>query len=359
MNRLWVYLSLAFTTVIILAVLGITVSVRFAAGISTDPANPPPPQVETYLRERGIQEFPRNITIVAITIGVVAIGAGIWMSRRLTKPLAELEKAAIAIGRQDLDRRVPIHGTEEFVAVATSFNDMAALLAQEEELRRSLLADVAHELRHPIHILQGNLQAILDGVYPLSQEEIQRLVEQTRHLAVLVNDLDTLAQAEARQLPLHKQPTAIADLVKEAVSPYTSLAAARHISLRVELLGTMPEHIALDQSRLRQAVSNLLDNALRHTPEQGSVTVTVQQTSDALLIAVSDTGQGISASDLPHVFDRFYRVDKARTRSASSSGLGLAIVKATVEAHGGAVQASSPGPDLGSTFTIILPLTKS
>ena len=153
MNRLWIYLSLTFTTVIIVAVVGISISVRLASGFDADSSNPPPPEVAEYFRERGLGQFPRNVTLAAVTIGAIAIGAGVWMSRRLTKPLSELEKAAIAIGQQDLTRRVPVHGSQEFVAVATAFNTMAALLEEEESLRQNLLADVAHELRHPIHIL--------------------------------------------------------------------------------------------------------------------------------------------------------------------------------------------------------------
>jgi signal transduction histidine kinase len=354
MNRLWVYLSLTFTTVIILAIAGITITFRLTAGIDSDPENPPPPEVAEYMRERGLQQLPSNVTVVAVTIGVIAIGAGAWMSRRLTKPLSELEEAAIAIGKQDLSRRVPVHGSQEFVAVATSFNDMAAMLEQEETIRRNLLADVAHELRHPIHILQGNLQAILDDVYPLDKDEIARLVEQTDQLSVLVNDLHILAQAEAHQLPLSKQDTDIAILVKEVAAAHASLASARQISLRVELLGTMPHKIYVDESRMRQAISNLLDNALRHTPDNGLITITVERSGIQLIIRVSDTGDGISADQIPYVFDRFYRIDKSRDRSASSAGLGLAIVKAIVEAHQGTVKMSSAGSGRGSTFTIVL-----
>jgi signal transduction histidine kinase len=354
MNRLWIYLSLTFTAVIILAFVGIAATVRLTSEIGSDPNNPPPPAVTEYLQERRRQQFTPDVTLVAITIGAIAIGAGAWISRRLTKPLLELEEAAVAIGQQDLSRRVPIHGSREFLAVATAFNDMASLLEQEETLRQNLLADVAHELRHPVHILQGNLQAILDDVYPLTKDEIGRLVDQTLHLSILVNDLHILAQAEAQQLPLFKQETDIADLVKDTAASYNSLAASKHIKLRVELLGTMPDSVTVDKARMRQAINNLLDNALRHTPDNGIITVSVEQTTDDLLIKVTDTGEGISEDQLPYVFDRFYRSDKARARSANSTGLGLAIVKAIVEAHGSTIVVTSPGIGQGSTFTIAL-----
>ncbi len=356
MNRLWIYLSISFTTVIILAILGITAAFRLSGGLATGSSNDVPPEVAAYLREQALQRVTPDVTLVAIVIGIIAIGAGVWMSRRFTKPLSELESAAIAIGQQDLSARVPVHGSQEFLAVATSFNNMAALLEQEESLRRNLLADVAHELRHPIHILQGNLQAILDGVYPLSTDEIARLIEQTNHLSVMVNDLHILAQAEAHQLPLEKQDANIAALVKERVASYTSLATARDISLHVELLGTMPNSLSLDTDRMRQAINNLVDNALRHTPEGGMIIVSLEQIDRSLLITVSDTGEGISPDQLPYVFDRFYRIDRARDRGEDSTGLGLAIVKAIVEAHDGSVHASSPGLGQGSTFTITLNL---
>jgi signal transduction histidine kinase len=266
----------------------------------------------------------------------------------------ELEEAAAAIGQQDLSRRVPVHGSQEFLAVATAFNNMASLLEQEETLRQNMLADVAHELRHPVHILQGNLQAILDDVYPLTKDEIERLVDQTKHLSILVNDLHVLAQAEAKQLPLFKQETDIANLVKGTAASYTSLAAARNINLRVELLGTMPKSVYIDAARMRQAINNLLDNALHHTPDNGTITISVEQSKYDLLIRVTDTGEGISEDQIPYVFERFYRSDKARKRSANSTGLGLAIVKAIVEAHESTIVVTSPGSGQGSAFTISL-----
>ena len=354
MNRLWVYLSLSFAAVIILAVFGISLTFRLTSDIALESDSPPPPEVIAYMRDRGREQFTPELTYLAITIGVIAIGAGTWMSRRLTKPLLELEAAAVAIGQQDLSRRVPVHGSQEFVAVASAFNDMASLLEHEESLRRNMLADVAHELRHPVHILQGNLQAILDDVYPLSKDEIGRLVDQTSQLSILVNDLHILAQAEAHQLTLFKQETDIAALVKDTAASYISLAASRHVKLRVELLGTIPDSIYIDKARMRQAISNLLDNALRHTPDNGIITVSVEQAPANLLIKVADTGEGIAADQLPYVFDRFYRSDKARVRNANSTGLGLAIVKAIIEAHESEITVTSPGIGRGSTFTITL-----
>ncbi len=207
MNRLWVRLSLVFTVVIILAVSAIGLTARINSAALINPELQPPPEVIAYFEQQRGEGLPIDATAIVIVIGVIAIVGGVWLSRSLTKPLSELEKGADAIGRQDLSHRVPVQGSREMVAVASAFNDMAARLEQEETLRRNLLADVSHELRHPVHILQGNLQAILDDVYPLEKKEIARLLEQTQHLSVMVTDLHILAQAEADQLPLQKKET--------------------------------------------------------------------------------------------------------------------------------------------------------
>jgi signal transduction histidine kinase len=295
------------------------------------------------------------MTPVIIIVGLVAIGAGIWMSRSLTSPLAELEDAAQAIGERDLSRRIPAQGSQELVAVATAFNVMAEQLEQAETLRRHLLADVAHELRHPVHVLQGNLQAILDDVFPLNKEEIARLSDQTRHLTILVNDLHVLAQADAQQLPLKYSMVDIAALVKEAVASFKPLAAAKEVTVQVELLGTMPRAIKLDAARMRQAIHNLLDNGLRHTPSGGAITISVEQVQEGVQLRVKDTGAGIIPEQLPYIFERFYRTDKARDRGRGGTGLGLAIVKAIIEAHSGTIAVTSPGIGQGSTIVMTLP----
>jgi signal transduction histidine kinase len=354
MNRLWVRLSLVFTLVVIVVLFVIALTIRLSNAIMTEPLTPPPPEVAAYFERIRAQQTLPPATTVLIVAGLVAVAAGVWMSRSLTAPLAELEEAAQAVGQQDFSQRVPVQGSQELVAVATAFNEMAARLEQAEALRRNLLADVAHELRHPIHVLQGSLQAILDEVYPLSVEEVGRLSDQTHHLARLVDDLHVLAQAEAQQLPLQKQKLDLATLVKETAGLFQPLAANQAITLRVELLGTMPT-LAVDPARMRQALHNLLDNALRHTSSGGAVTVSVEQLEQTVQIRVQDTGEGIASQELPNVFDRFYRGDGGQGRDREGAGLGLAIVRAIVQAHGGTVTASSPGHGQGSTFAISLP----
>lgn len=354
MNRLWVRMSLAFAVVIVV----VSMVGGFMAYISLQPSfgsdSAPPPEVQAYFEEVRERREPFLGPRMVIVVGIIAVVAGIWMSRRITAPLAALAQAAGAIGEQDLSYRVTPKGSQEMITVAAAFNNMATQLEQAERLRSNLLADVAHELRHPIHLLQGNLQAILDDVYPLSKEEIARLTDQTRHLTVLVNDLHILAQAEAKQLPLNKTETDIADLVKETAASFKPLAVEQSVSLEVELLGTMPV-LTVDAARLRQAVHNLLVNALQHSKLDGDITVSVEMVHKDLQIQVKDNGEGIAPDQLPHIFDRYYRGEMARSWDKGGTGLGLAIVKAIVESHGGTVTAVSPGIDQGSTFTISLP----
>jgi two-component system OmpR family sensor kinase len=285
--------------------------------------------------------------------------SGVLTSRSLTAPLSHLAEAARAIGARDLSRRVEVAGSDEMVEVAQAFNDMAAGLEGAETLRRNLIADVAHELRTPLSVLQGNLRAILDDVYPLDKSEVARLYDQTRLLSRLVNDLHELAQAEARQLQLNLQTIDLVRLVQDTVATFEPVAEAEEVTLSVQIpSGLLP--IQVDSARITQVLHNLLSNALRYTPAGGTISVhagcEVGEGREVWL-AVQDTGEGILPEDLPHIFDRFYRADPARSRARGGAGLGLAIVRAIVEAHGGQVSAASDGlPGHGSTFTVYLPL---
>jgi signal transduction histidine kinase len=291
----------------------------------------------------------------AAIAGLGGVIFGVLMSRSLTAPLNNLAEAARAIGTRKFNRRVEERGSTEIIAVAQAFNEMAASLERAEQLRHNLLADVAHELRTPLSVLQGNLRAILDEVYPLSQEEMARLYEHTRFLSRLVNDLHELAQAEAGQLPLHRQEADLAHLVKLSAETFRPSAEAKGVSLQTELPADLPP-LQVDEARLRQVLQNLLVNALRHTPAGGTITLSLEPEPDLVRLVVADTGEGIPAEHLPYVFDRFYRADPARSRDRGGAGLGLAIARAIVEAHGGQISVTSTGMSgEGSTFTIQLP----
>lgn len=292
------------------------------------------------------------MSFIGATMGIVA---GIFVSRTLAAPLKRLSEAARSIGAKDLTQRVEISGTTEIIQLAEAFNEMGAALEQGEILRRNLVADVAHELRTPLTVLQGNLRAILDDVYKLDKTEVASLYNQTRVLHRLVNDLHELAQAEARQLPMQRQPVDMREIVGRVVDYFLPVAEADHIQLIVTVSDTIPL-VYGDFSRLTQVLNNLLANALHHTPENGHVQIRLKKVGDYLSLSVADTGKGISPDHLPHIFERFYRADRARSRDKGGAGLGLAIVKAIVEAHDGKVSVASEGiPDKGTIFTVLLP----
>ena len=280
------------------------------------------------------------------------------VSRWLSAPLTHLVDGTQAIARRDLSFRVAEQGSAEMREVSDSFNKMAAALEDAETLRRNMLNDIAHELRTPLTVLEGNLQAILDDVYPLEKAEIARLYDQTRHLNRLVDDLRLLAQAEARQLPLQRSPSDLVVLLEEVAELFSPLAGEKSISLNTSLL---PSSVfaAVDRMRLAQTLQNLLTNALRHTPAGGVITLSLRAEEETATITVADNGDGIAAEDISHVFDRFYRVDKNRTRYTGGVGLGLAIAQALVEAHDGKIAVASAGVGQGSTFTIRLPLAQA
>jgi len=300
----------------------------------------------------------RTLLTVATVVAISSILFGVMMSRWLTAPLNNLARAAKAIGAHNLSQRVEEKGSDEMIAVARSFNEMAAGLEQAEQLRRNLLADVAHELRTPLSVLQGNLRAILDEVYPLDQAEITRLYEQTRFLSRLVNDLHELAQAEAKQLSLNLQETDLRQLVKTTVESFHLAADEKEVGLEIDLADDLPS-VEVDPARITQVLQNLLANALRHTPPDGKIMIRLAATAEAVQLTVADTGEGVSPEHLPYIFNRFYRTDPARSRDRGGVGLGLAIVRALVEAHGGQIKASSAGiPGQGTSFIIELPTGK-
>ncbi len=309
-----------------------------------------------------LERLSQDMAVVAVIGSLLGILFGVLMSHSFTSPLRRLAETARAIGAHNLNQRVEVSGSAEVRELAQAFNEMAAALEQAETLRRNLIADVAHELRTPLSVLQGNLRAILDDVYPLDKTEVANLYDQTRLLSRLVNDLHELAQAEAGQLQLRLQPTDISSLVHKAAAAFGPVAEARGVTLNCETSPDLPLALA-DSARLTQVLHNLLTNALHFTPAGGTISLSAGQNgklnghSSSLWLAVQDTGEGILPEHLPHVFDRFYRADPARSRATGGSGLGLAIARAIVEAHGGDVSVASDGvPGRGSVFTVHLPL---
>jgi signal transduction histidine kinase len=231
---------------------------------------------------------------------------------------------------------------------------MAARLQAEDEQRRNLLADVTHELRTPITVIQGNLEGLLDGIYPPDQPHIASILDETRVLSRVIDDLRTLSSADSGALKLQLEPTDPGELIEETAASFGMQAQAAGVAVRAELEAGLPR-LALDATRIREVLANLLTNALRYTPSGGEIVLRCglgEGGGDRLYVSVSDSGAGIAAEDLPHIFERFYKSDQSR-----GSGLGLAIARSLVEAHGGEISAHSQ-PGAGTTIRFTLPVRR-
>ncbi|MEZ4711592.1 MAG: HAMP domain-containing sensor histidine kinase [Caldilineaceae bacterium] len=293
---------------------------------------------------------------IALALPAMAITIAMRAYRGMAAPLANVMTAADAVASGDLSARVPERAPGEFGRLATSFNRMASELERNDEQRRNLTADIAHELRTPLHIIQGNLEGILDGVYEPTTEHIEATLEETRALARLVEDLRVLAQAEMGQLPLVRQPFSAADFLADLVTSFGGQAEAAGIDLRADGNGAAAGlRIVGDVGRLDQVMGNLLVNALRHTPSGGSITLAAKVVADGVQLRVTDTGEGIPAADLPYIFDRFWRGDRARSHKGGvGGGLGLAIARQLVQAHGGRIEVESEVGQ-GTEFRVVVP----
>jgi signal transduction histidine kinase len=271
--------------------------------------------------------------------------------RRVGTPLGDIVSAADRVASGDYEARILERGTPFLRRVARAFNGMTTTLQAQDRQRRQLMADIAHELRTPLTIVQGRLEGLVDGVYPRDEAQLTEVLKETRMLARLVDDLRTLANAEAGSLSLHKEPTDLAVLIHDAVGTFAADAAAARIALRVDDRAELPL-VDVDPVRVREILINLLANALRHTSADGAITVSARldARTDArmIVVSVSDTGSGIAPDDLPRIFDRFYK-----GATSHGSGLGLAIVRNLVIAHGGDVTATS---ELGHGTTIAFTL---
>jgi signal transduction histidine kinase len=295
-----------------------------------------------------------GIWLAALVAGVVALVMASAIAYSLVRPIQQVTEAAGAIARGDLSQRVNITSRDEIGRLANTFNAMASDLEKGERLRRDLTADVAHELRNPLAVLQGNLEAVLDGVLPPTPENLQPLLDHTLLLARLVEDLRTLSLVEAGQLRLDRVTTDPAALMQSVVTQFSAQARVQQVTLATNLAPGLPS-LDIDAQRMTQVLGNLLSNALRHTPEGQTITCRVSPEAGQVAFVVADTGAGIPPEILAHLFERFYRAGGARSHHAGSTGLGLAIAKQLVELHGGQINVASE-VERGTTVTVTLPV---
>ncbi|MFI5691447.1 sensor histidine kinase [Kribbella sp. NPDC051586] len=289
----------------------------------------------------------------ATALGVLLIAAlvMIFAGRRLVRPIVALTGAAQRMRNGDHAARVPVSGKDEVARLGHAFNDMAESIQRHDFQRKAMVSDVAHELRTPLANIKGYLVASEDGVVPLDSELVTSLLEETDLLEHLVADLQDLALADAGMLRLHPAPRDLTELAQQVVAAHRPTADAADVT--VTAVGE-PSAATVDSARIRQALGNLVSNAIRYTPPGGTVVVGVRRVGDGYTVSVTDNGTGIAEEHLPYVFDRFYRAEHSRSRSTGGSGLGLAITKHLAEAHGGTIAVTSRLGS-GSTFTIWLP----
>ena len=298
-----------------------------------------------------LQRYSAATLQAALIGGVIALVLALLLAYWLLRPISRLTQAAGHMAEGDLRYRVLESGPGELAALSRSFNHMAASLEAAETRRRSLTADIAHELRTPLAVQRANLEAMQDGVYSITKDNIDAVLAQNQLLTRLVEDLRTIGLADAGELTLRRVETNMVELVNQVVLRFET--QARQKGVRLNFNATECPPIYVDPERIEQILTNLLHNALRHTPESGIVKIKLECTNTQIVISVQDTGSGIPEAVLPHIFERFYRADKARNRLDGGTGLGLSIARKLAEAHGGSLQAQNHHEG-GAIFTLRL-----
>jgi len=286
----------------------------------------------------------------------VALLLTFFLSKRISAPILELAATARKLGQGDLSQRVHIQDKSEVGELAQAFNSMASDLEKAEQLRRNMVADIAHELRTPLSNVRGYLEALQEGILKPDTSTIQSLQEEAALLSQLVDDLQELSLAESGKLELVCQAEDIVELINRVTAAMQTQATAKGISISVNLPEELPL-VNIDSQRINQVLYNLIDNAVAHTTKGDAITITARQQDSWIEISISDTGEGIPSDDLPYIFERFYRVDKSRARTTGGTGLGLTIAKRLVEAHGGKIEVHSE-LGKGSRFSFTVPIAE-
>jgi signal transduction histidine kinase len=302
------------------------------------------------------EEFIQRINLVLIYSGIgaslVALLLGIFLSRTIARPIRELTRATHAVSEGNLGQQVPVRSKDEIGELTRAFNKMSAELSRSVNARKQMTADIAHELRTPLSLILGHAEAVHDGVLPASPENFEIIREEAARLDHLVDDLRTLSLADAGELTIQPQTISPARLLDEVATLYRFQTQTRDLTLNLDISSPLPD-LEVDPGRMTQVLTNILDNALRHTPEGGLITLAARAALGGIALSVRDSGPGLPPADLERIFDRFYRADESRARHEGGSGLGLAIAKSIALAHGGQIRAES---EQGKGLTVIITL---
>lgn len=307
------------------------------------------------LRDNFSSAVSEVLAVAAVAAILAAVIVSIYTARWIVAPVRAMTAASQRIASGDYHQRVHMPGEDELGVLANSFNQMAETIEQTERRRVELIGNVAHELRTPLSSIRSTMEGLVDGVLPAEPATFLSVQHEVTRLQRLVQDLEELSRAEAGQILLDLHSVAPGPLIRSSADRLQMQYNDKGAHLQVDAPTALPV-VRIDAARITQVLVNMLGNALQYTSAGGSVTLQARAEKGELLVAVHDTGSGIAAEHLPHLFERFYRVDRSRSRAGGGSGIGLTISKFLVEAHGGRIWASSPGVGQGSTFTFALPL---
>lgn len=314
----------------------------------------PEPSVSYALAQRLADSTRFILLLGGILATTIALILTFVLSRRISAPVQALTTATRRLGNRDFSQRINLKVRGELGELTRAFNSMASDLERAEYLRQNMVADTAHELRTPLTNIRGYIEAIQDKVMAPDEKTIRSLSEEVNLLARLVNDLQELALADAGELTMNIQPENIGELINHSIAAEIKKARSKGVTITTKLPEKLPP-VNIDVQRISQVMGNILENALEHTGQGDSITVTAETSLAWVKVSISDTGEGISAEHLSNIFERFYRVDRSRTRTTGGSGLGLTIVKYLIEAHGGQIEVTSQIGE-GSCFSFTVPI---
>ena len=304
-----------------------------------------------------IESTNRTLLYGALMAAIIALLLGIFLSRTLTRPIRELTQATHAVSEGDLSQQVPIRSNDELGELGKAFNKMSTELSRSVNARKQMTADIAHELRTPLSLILGHAEAVHDGVLPPTRENFEIIREEATRLEHLVDDLRILSLADAGELTINPQTIEPQRLLQEVAAIYQYQAQRKNITLDLDITSPLSD-IEVDPGRMTQVLTNILDNALRHTPEGGRIVLSAKDTNDQVELTIEDSGPGLKAEDIDRIFNRFYRTDSSRQRDGAfpgGSGLGLAIARSIVQAHSGQLSAES---EAGKGLKVIVRLPK-